>query len=368
MFCQIPLYRKGGRIGMGVGRAFEFFIQWHLTERCNLRCLHCYQQDSHVGELSFDQIKAVAAEVAETIEAWSQAYEIPFTLSYNLTGGEPFLRSDLFEILEHIISRKGDIFVLTNGTLITRDVARKIADSGVRGVQVSLEGPEEIHDGIRGKGSFTAALEGVRRLVSAGLPVTLNTTLSRMNAPYAADLAQIARDSGARRLGFARLVPAGRGGALSGEMLDSMSLKSLYSELLSMHIEGVEIVIGDPMASQTQRDEEGAAEETSSLAMAGCAAAVSGLTFLSDGTVVPCRRLPIPIGNIVSDDLREIWATSPVLNRLRDRNSYHGRCGKCQRWSICRGCRAIAYACSKSERDRFLDDDPQCFLQGGVKC
>ena len=95
---------------MTTGRAFEFFVQWHLTERRNLRCRHCYQQSSQVGEPSLNQIKALAEEVAETIETWGEGYEIPFDLSYNVTGGEPFLRSDFFEILESIANRKGTIF------------------------------------------------------------------------------------------------------------------------------------------------------------------------------------------------------------------------------------------------------------------
>lgn len=347
---------------MATGNAFEFFIQWHLTERCNLRCLHCYQKGSKVKELSFDQIEAVIGEVAEMVEGWSATYDIPFSLSYNVTGGEPYLRSDLFEILKSIRRSKADFYILTNGTLITRDIALRTAESGAEGVQVSLEGPEHIHDRIRGKGNFARALDGVRLLVASGLSVTLNATLSRLNAEYIPDLAAIAKDCGAKRLGFARLVPAGRGGALSGQMLDSEHLRSVYSQLSSMGTDDVEIVIGDPIASQMQGGGSGPKDPASGLALSGCAVAVSGMTFLSDGTIVPCRRLPVPIGSIVKDSLREIWATSPVLNRLRDRKAYRGRCGGCERWTVCRGCRAIAYACSKSEQDGYLDDDPQCFL------
>lgn len=347
---------------MAVGNAFEFFIQWHLTERCNLRCLHCYQTRLRPGELRLDQIEAVIAEVSETLEAWSGLYDIPFSLSYNMTGGEPYLRPDLFDILKSIGSRKTVFYILTNGSLITSDIAQRTAESRANGVQVSLEGPQHVHDKIRGRGSFVAALDGVSHLVSAGLTVTLNTTLSRINAEHASDLAQIAKDCGVRRLGFTRLVPSGMGKALSSEMLDSESLRSLYTQLLSLQTEEVEIVIGDPLASQIQRD--GVPKEAGSmLALSGCAAGISGLTFLSDGTVVPCRRLPIPLGNVASDALRDIWATSPVLNRLRDRKAYRGRCGKCERWSICRGCRAIAHACSDKE-DGYLDDDPQCFMEG----
>ncbi|UCD34076.1 MAG: SPASM domain-containing protein, partial [Nitrospiraceae bacterium] len=90
---------------------------------------------------------------------------------------------------------------------------------------------------------------------------------------------------------------------------------------------------------------------------------ISGLTILPDGTMVPCRRLPVPIGNITSDSLREVWASSDVLNALRDRSRYKGKCGSCLRWAHCRGCRAIAYACSQSAgKGDVLAPDPQCFI------
>ena len=106
------------------------------------------------------------------------------------------------------------------------------------------------------------------------------------------------------------------------------------------------------------------AREFDEVARGGCAAAVSGITLMADGTVTPCRRLPIPIGNVLTDSLREIWATSEVLQRLRNRDLYKGKCGGCERWSSCRGCRAIAYAHSLClGAGDYLADDPQCFIQ-----
>jgi radical SAM protein with 4Fe4S-binding SPASM domain len=103
--------------------------------------------------------------------------------------------------------------------------------------------------------------------------------------------------------------------------------------------------------------------KASGIPAGGCSAGVAGLTFLSDGTIVPCRRLPIPIGNLRTDALREVWVSSPVLEALRDKSRYTGKCGSCERWENCRGCRAIAYAYSVSRgEDDFLADDPQCFL------
>jgi radical SAM protein with 4Fe4S-binding SPASM domain len=98
------------------------------------------------------------------------------------------------------------------------------------------------------------------------------------------------------------------------------------------------------------------------VAVGGCAAGLAGITVLEDGTLLPCRRLPVPIGNIRRDSLREVWAASPVLVRLRDRASYRGRCGACARWAACRGCRAIAWAASLADGAADLcADDPQCF-------
>jgi radical SAM protein with 4Fe4S-binding SPASM domain len=226
---------------------------------------------------------------------------------------------------------------------------------------VSVEGPEEIHDSIRGRGSFAAAAAGVEQLVAAGLPVTLNVTLSALNARHVRRILAFGSRANAARIGFSRLVPSGKGRSLLPQMLPEAELMPLYSSLLSLELSRLSIVTGDPIAAQMNKP-EGA--DAGSVAMSGCAAAVSGLTIMADGTVVPCRRLPLPLGNVRTDSLRELWVLSPVLGALRDRTRYRGRCGTCKRWAVCRGCRAIAYAWSRSRgEDDFLADDPQCFLR-----
>jgi AdoMet-dependent heme synthase len=342
---------------------FDFFIQWHLTEQCNLRCAHCYQAGTRKNELPFSVIRRVTREVKEVVEAWEDAYDLSLSLSYNITGGEPFLRADLFEVLNEIRIVRGEIYLLTNGTLVTPEKAKMLEAHGVHGVQVSIEGPEEVHDRIRGRGNFGKALRGVEHLLQAGIVVTLNATLSRINGEHLADFVNLASKLGVQRLGFSRLVPAGRGAGLLTEMLDGDEVKRLYEEAFSADFPGLEIITGDPIASQ-MHDDNG--EDLGATPVGGCAAGLSGLTFLPDGTITPCRRLPVPIGNIRSDSLREVWATSSVLNLLRDRNAYHGKCGQCARWANCRGCRAIAYAYALSKgKDDLLADDPQCFLKQG---
>jgi radical SAM protein with 4Fe4S-binding SPASM domain len=345
--------------------SFDFFIQWHLTERCNLRCRHCYQSGRRTDELTLPEIKNVIDEVSSTLSEWSETHNISFSPSFNLTGGEPFLRKDFFEVIEEIGNRGFDMYILSNGTLITGRIADMIAGHGVKGVQVSVEGPEEVHDSIRGKGSFSASSQGIRNLLDSGLNVTLNVTLSDLNAPYMKDMISITSSLGAGRLGFSRIVPYGRGLELRDHMLRSQEVKELYESLLSAEIDGIEIVTGDPVATQMNLP---SGNDTGCTAFGGCAAGISGVTLLADGTITPCRRLDIPIGNIRKDSLREVWATSEVLESLRDKSRYKGKCSTCSRWANCRGCRAIAYAYTKAggEGD-YLAEDPQCFIESSQR-
>jgi len=145
-------------------------------------------------------------------------------------------------------------------------------------------------------------------------------------------------------------------------MLKKEVLEDLYNKIISLNTGALRIVTGDPVASQFKEPSEGDAEHP--WPTGGCAAGVSGLTVLPDGTVTPCRRMPVPIGNIRKDSLREIWASSEILNALRDKSRYKGRCGECNKWSACRGCRAIAAAfAGADDKAGYLAEDPQCFLK-----
>jgi AdoMet-dependent heme synthase len=346
---------------MTTNKPYEFSVQWRLTEKCNLACKHCYQEGRSKDELSFFEIKKVIAEASDMITAWSDARGADFSRTMNITGGEPLLREDLFDILREIKQRGFKTHLLTNGALVTRKHAQELAGIGIDGVRVSIEGCEEVHDAIRGNGSFAAAVAGVENLIDAGLAVTLNVSLSNLNASSLTKVIACGTHVGARRIGFSRLVPFGKGSSLLSEMLSPEQVKEMYASLFSLEIKGFEIVTGDPIASQMKKPANGDAGD---VAISGCAAGVSGLTLEPDGTVTPCRRMPIPIGNVRKDFLKEIWATSPVLTALRDRSRYPGKCGACRRWAVCRGCRAIAYASTRSRGEAdFLADDPQCFLE-----
>lgn len=347
---------------MAVQTPFEFFLQWHLTERCNLRCSHCYQSGHNGDELTLAEIEATASEAAAMIDAWQRLYGVTIARSCNVTGGEPLLYADLETVLMRLAAAGFELYLLSNGTLIDPNWAQRLAACQVRGVQISIEGPEAIHDRIRGAGSYGAALRGCRLLRAAGVPVSFNLTLSRFNADHVEEVLAAAASVGVARVGVARLVPSGAGAQLQEQMLTAHAAAAVYRRLFALTVSGVEVVTGDPVAAQL-RDGGAALPLAGSAACGGCAAGVAGLTILPDGTLLPCRRLPVALGNVRHDDLREVWASSPVLNQLRDQSCYQGKCASCPRWSLCRGCRAIAYAVSAgTDGADYLAADPQCFL------
>jgi len=341
-------------------KTFDFFIQWHLTERCNLRCRHCYQQRRKPREMSIDELKPHIDGATEMLEAWEKEYDISLSPSIHFTGGEPFLYKGLWDVITHARQSGYKVAILTNGCLITEEDARKASAIGIADVQVSLEGPPEIHDIIRGPGSFAAATKGARLLIDEGNCVSANMTLSRLNIDSIEETVKIAEADGFSGIGFSRLVPCGSGESLLDILLTAQEIKTAYERALALNSPSFEVASGDPLAGVLSGFKPSPESE---LALSGCSAGFSGVTITSDGSVMPCRRIGLKIGNLRKTSLRQIWSTSKVLWRLRQRESYKGECGKCSLWPSCRGCRAVAYAYSKSRGapDLFADD-PQCWM------
>jgi len=307
-----------------------------------------------------EEIDKTISVFSDTIKIWSELYEITFSPAANVTGGEPFLRDDLSRILRSLRQNNFEISLLTNGTLIKGREAAMLADIPVKRVQVSLEGPEKVHDVIRGTGSFQSAIRGVSHLLLKDIKVTLNLTLSALNVDYLEEMALFGASLGVDRVGFSRLVPSGRGLSLINSMLGMDRGKEAYDRIRDIDIPGIETVTGDPVYSCVK---DSSPPENATVPFGGCAAGVSGITVLPDGTLLPCRRMNIPLGNILKDSLRTVWAASPVLSDLRDKEKYLGKCSKCVFWARCRGCRAIAYQYSSTQgRSSYLSDDPQCFI------
>jgi len=279
--------------------------------------------------------------------------------SFHFTGGEPFLRDDLFDILGYVRQAGFSISLMSNGTLITADMGKSLKQAGVSDVQVSLDGMEAIHDSIRGRGSFKKALRGIENLLSLNIDANTNLTLSRLNIGEVDGLFKLAKESGISAVTLSRMVVCGRGQCLGDEMLDSRELAGFYRGLHRFdNDEKVALVSRDPLYTVAGLDGE---IPQTDFPVGVCAAGVFGVTITADGGIMPCRRMDLTIGNIREQPFRRLWAESPVLWSLRERQHYHDGCESCRYWAVCRGCRAVAlaFARMKGEED-YLGIDPQC--------
>jgi len=340
------------------GTPFDFFVQFHLTERCNLACRHCYQSRP-VSEMNYEEVCGAIADVKTAIEGWAKDYEMDVSPSLHFTGGEPLLREDLFSILRYAWGAGFSMSLMSNGTLIDGMTAKQLRRAQVRDIQISLDGLEATHDKLRGRGSYQRTLAGIGNLAGEGLEANINVTVSRLNMRQTKELVALAEEIGAGSIAFSRLVPSGRGKKLTEQALTPQEVATFYNDLHQYRSNAKVIVTSrDPLA--TIADLNGDIPQTE-LPMGGCAAGMFGVTITADGTVMPCRRMDLPIGNIKTDRFRDLWSDSPVLWQLRTRQEYHGSCEKCRYWPVCRGCRAIALASARaSGRDDYLGSDPQC--------
>ncbi len=338
----------------------DFFVQLHVTQRCNLQCRHCYQAGK-CAEMSGGEVFRAIDNVNGALKGWASDHQVEVSPSLHLTGGEPLLRKDIFDVVGYASEAGFSVSLLSNGVLVDEKAARRIKESGVSDVQVSLEGIELTHDRIRGRGSFSRALSGIRALVAEGVEANVNVTVSSLNCGDLDGLVQTAEQLQAGGIAFSRLVPSGKGSALASKVLGPEELALFYLELRRHQKKSsVPVVSRDPLFAVMDMAEEAPDMDAPA---GGCAAGFFGVTIGADGSIMPCRRMELPIGNIKTDSFREVWADSPVLWSLRNRKDYRGACGECRYWSVCRGCRAVVLAMSRANgRDDYLAPDPQCLF------
>ena len=331
-----------------------FYVQWDSTSRCNLDCLHCYhtkeeRQTRYV--MTNSEAKSMLNDLAKTVERWD------FRGGIHFSGGEPLVRSDIFELIDYSKNVGLELRMLSNGTLINSQNAKKLKESGFKIVQVSIDGTKETHNYLRNrKDAYDLAIRGIGNLRDAGIEPTVSTTLTKTNFSQIEEIVELAFLAGAKRIGFSQLVPEG-----SGKNLEMLSAKELYGSFLKLdslrekYHDKIDILSSESLWCLFNEDNEYTqrAKEERILA-GGCGIAMFGLSILSDGTAYPCRRLPIEIGNI-KEGIQTIFIRNKILNQFRDINNYE--CKDCEKVTICRGCRAVAYAVTG---DAFAKD-PQCF-------
>lgn len=348
---------KAGNISSEPQADDEFYFQWHITERCNFYCSHCYQDLHNLSEeLPLSDLIETADKVQQALKVWQRKGHIA------ITGGEPFLHPHMFDILEYVegIDEITRLSVLTNASLIDKTAIQRLhAISKLNFVQVSLEGATpETNDGIRRKGAFDLTIKAIRDLQEAGIAVRVMATIQRDNAHEAVDIMRLCQREKVSRLSFERMVPIGAGAKCGNDrMLSPAELSRVMQDLLDNEDSDSSLLL-KARTLWALLDLEGKSLKGENNPIgAMCSAGTDGLCIMPNGNVLPCRRLPIVIGNIKTDSIFEIWYKSPVLWELRKRTEFKGKCGKCELIPRCSGCRAIAYAVTGD----YLEEDPQCW-------
>ncbi|MGI9862580.1 radical SAM protein [Moorella naiadis] len=345
-------------------------VVWNCTRACNLQCRHCYAgagNEAAPGEMTTAEARDFLDQLA--------AFRVPVLL---LSGGEPLMRPDVFDLMAVAVRQGLRVTLSTNGTLIDPSVAKELKKINVSYVGISLDGVEDKHDAFRGvRGSFQAALEGVRNCLAVGQRVGLRFTLSRNNVDQLEEIFYLLREENITRACFYHLVYSGRGSKLAGEDLDHEKSRAAMDFLidatrrLKRQGRDVEILTVDNHADGIylylrllREDPERAAAVRELLRLNGgnrSGIAIGAVDWT--GAVHPDQfTMHHTLGNVRERPFGTIWTdlSNPLLRGLRDRKPLlKGRCATCAWLDLCNGnCRARA----ESVAGDFWDADPACYL------
>ncbi len=338
------------------------WIAWEITRRCNLKCVHC-RSSSELAvqehpDFSFEQAKAIINDIA--------SYASPVMV---LSGGEPLLRDDVFDIARYGNSKGFRMCLATNGTLVTRETCKEILDSEIKMVSLSLDGARaETHDDFRNQqGAFTGTMNAIRLFNEHGIPFLVNSSFTRRNRDEIPEIYKLVKSLGAKAWYMFMIVPTGRG----EDILEELIPQKVYDQILEWHYEVEkqenELLMRPTCAPHYYRVIREKAKEAgekvvrrnlqfSTGGSKGCLAGQLICLIDVDGEVLPCSYFPKSAGNIRQTPFKTIWEKSELFLQLRNFKEYKGSCGKCEYVNVCGGCRARSYAMTGD----FLAQEPFC--------
>ncbi len=337
-------------------------VAWEVTRNCNLNCIHCRAAASkgpHPGELDTETCLGLLDQISEVAK--------PVII---LSGGDPLLRPDIFEIVRHGASKGLRMVMSPNGTLITEQKAKDMVEAGIQRISVSLDGAtRESHDQFRQvEGAFDGALQGIEWTKQANLDFQINTTITLQNFDELPRIQELAVDLGAVAHHIFLLVPTGRGKYIVDQEISATQ----YEETLNWFYDqskNVSLQLKATCAPHYYRilrqraRQEGKTVTFQSHGLdavtRGCLGGTSFCFVSNTGTVQPCGFLDVNCGNVTETTFPEIWNESEVLKALRDFSGLKGKCGKCEYRKVCGGCRARAYEATGD----YLAEEPLCLYE-----
>ncbi|HEX9261896.1 MAG TPA: radical SAM protein, partial [Candidatus Bathyarchaeia archaeon] len=341
-------------------------VSWNVTRKCNLKCSHCYinaTKEEFRGELTTEEAKRLMNQLSEVSK--------PLLI---LSGGEPMLREDIYELIRYGANKGFRMGLGSNGTLINGTVAKKLKNAGLKTVSISLDSsiPEK-HDQFRGlENSWKKAVKAIKALKRNGVLVQVNTTLTQQNHSEIDEIMSLAEQLGVENFHLFFLVPTGRGAKIadiSPTMYENM-IKTTFAKSRKHRLN-----IKPSCAPQFMRIAKDMGLDMRQW-IRGCIAGLYYCRIFPNGDITPCPYLPVKLGNIREKKFSEIWFESNVFKDLRDSDKLRGKCGACKYRRLCGGCRARAYGLSSDFIDYcgdlheptelngdYLAEDPWCVYQ-----
>lgn len=334
-----------------------FLIVWNFTNLCNLECKHCYQYSNQKiscsNELGLNEKLQLVDELADAK-----------VVSLAFSGGEPLMHKDLFPVLKEAKRKGMHAAIATNGTLITKEVAKRLKTELVDYIEISLDFPRpDLHDEFRGViGAFDKTINGIKNCVGEGIHTSIATTVTKINLHYISEIIQLARELKVERFIQFNFIPTGRGKEIidldiSSEEREKL-LKLLFNE---SNIPGMQVVSTAPQFSRVVLEESigSIISPTHFLTtknnhydlkvlaefIGGCGAGRLYGAIQPNGDVTPCVFIPqLKVGNVRHASFMSLWNDSEILKEFRSRDNLGQNCGSCDYKYVCGGCRARAFS------------------------
>ena len=336
----------------------RILLQFHITGRCNLRCKHCYRTEGDVEPLSYGDVISVFEQFKILREEYNKRHGIKKKGHINITGGEPFFRKDIKEILTYLGENR-EYFtygVLSNGSFIDEEIIALLKETEVSFVQLSIDGDEAMHDSLRAKGDYKRVLAKAEELEKNGIRTYISFTANRENFKFLPLVAKECRRRKITKLWSDRLVPIGNGEKITDlaitdkEICDYIkTLKKAQGGFLTKLFNKKTVVTMNRALQFIN----------SNGAFYSCSAGNSLITVDEFGNIMPCRRMPIITGNVKDTTLKEVYYTDKTFIALRHTDIPH-ECIKCKYSYLCKGgAKCQSYAVYGS----FYRADPACYLK-----
>lgn len=347
-------------------------VAWEVTRSCNLLCAHCRASAVHGrydDELSTEECFRIIDQILEVGR--------PIII---LSGGEPLIRQDIFQVARYAVSKGLRVVMGSNGTLLSAEMGAKLKDVPISRLAISVDFPTaKLQDDFRGKaGAFEAALLGMAHARQAGIEVQMNSTITKLNVLHLNELLSLALKMGAVAFHPFLLVPTGRGKGLESVELSPQEYEETLNWIYDRQVELGDRIFFKPTDAPhylrivKQRGKQGhqtslspgkagavTGHSPAHSITRGCLAG-TGFCFISHrGAVQGCGYLDVEAGNLREQPFGRIWADSPLFRDLRDLSRIKGKCGVCEFKRICGGCRARAYEATGD----YLEAEPCCLYE-----